>query len=138
MTENRSTITGIASIKFSETNYWIDNNNNIKSKYGSNYPADILDQDYNSESGSNYSIYYYINKYNYLLKSMNLKTTKARLLTLQELISLGCTKNVDLKYNCSNAPGFIYYPNTYWIGTAIDNIYIKYTRMIKQLKPKHI
>ena len=84
--------------KFSDTNYW---NGAVDS-----YPANV----YNSSS----SLYGYIENYKTYLKSNSLNVIDARLITKEDLESLGC---VISKWSCTEAPSWVY-NITYWSSIA--------------------
>ena len=93
--------------------YWTDNTSNHKllSKYGTNYPANVFD--------SNSLLYAPTQNYNNYLKNTLGKTSvEARLITKEELISLGCKGS-----SCKNAPTWVY--NTfYWTASATDDEFV--------------
>ena len=53
----KSGMTKYGVVTFSETNYW-EENDSLKSKYGSSYPTDVYDTDYSDATGTNYSVAY--------------------------------------------------------------------------------
>ncbi len=78
--------------------YWTDNTSkhNLLSKYGTSYPANVFD--------SNSNLYEPVQNYKTYLKNTLGKTSvDARLITIEELTSLGCS----LK-GCKSAPSFVY------------------------------
>ena len=86
--------------------YWSDSNRNLLSKYGTSYPANVFD--------SNSLLYEPLENYKAYLKNTLGKTSvDARLITYEELISLGCTGT------CDSAPSFVY-STWYWTSDA-DN-----------------
>ena len=86
--------------------YWSDSNKNLLSKYGTSYPANVFD--------SNSLLYEPVQNYKTYLKNTLGKTSvDARLITYEELISLGCTDT------CNSAPSFVY-STWYWTSDA-DN-----------------
>ena len=89
--------------------YWSDSSRNLLSKYGASYPANVFD--------SNSNLYEPLENYKAYLKNTLGKTSvNARLITYEELINLGCTRN---GYTCKSAPFWVY--NTYyWTATAND------------------
>ena len=81
--------------EFSNTNYW----SNI-----TNYPAYIYD--------SNSILYSYVENYKTYLSTLGVTPSEARLITYEELTSLGCSGT------CSEtAPSWVY-ATSYWSGTA--------------------
>ena len=93
--------------------YWTDSKGNLLSKYGTSYPVNVFD--------SNSNLYEPVQNYKTYLKNTLGKTSvDARLITYEELIGLGCTKN---KYTCKSAPLWIY--NTwYWTAAVRDNRHV--------------
>ena len=90
--------------------YWTDNtfNHNLLSKYGTSYPANVFD--------SNSNLYKPLENYKTYLKNTLGKTSvEARLITKEELISLGCKGS-----SCKNAPSWVYSVNS-WTASANDN-----------------
>ena len=96
---NSATNPLIGTIPFSNSVYWS----------GDNYPNYI----YNSSS----NIYDYVNAYGNYLNGLGVRIHNSRLITYEELVSLGCvlTKNM-----CSGAPSWVY-STTYWTGSAGSN-----------------
>ncbi len=94
---------GIAVTKlFSETNYWSDR--------GLSYPADV----YNSNS----LLYEHVENYeNYLKSTLSKTSVSARLITYDELESLGCSGDGS---SCLSAPSWVYDTN-YWSACANNN-----------------
>ncbi len=92
--------------------YWTDNTSSHKllSKYGTSYPANVFD--------SNSLLYAPVQNYKaYLKDKLGKKSVDIRLITFNELIGLGCTKN---NVTCKNAPSFVYNTN-YWTASANSN-----------------
>ena len=91
--------------------YWTDDtsNHNLLSKYGTSYPANVYD--------NNSKLYAHTQDYKTYLKNTLGKTSvDARLITYEELTSLGC-KLDGSSGNCYNAPSWVHSTN-YWSGTA--------------------
>ena len=89
--------------------YWTDSEGNLLSKYGTGYPANVFD--------SNSLLYEPLENYKAYLKNTLGKTSiDARLITYEELINLGCTRN---GYTCKSAPSWVY-STGYWTASA-DN-----------------
>ena len=89
--------------------YWTDNtsNHNLLSKYGTSYPVNVFD--------GNSLLYEPVQNYKTYLKNTLGKTSvEVRLITYEELIGLGCTKN---NWTCKNAPSWVYSTN-YWTASA--------------------
>ena len=88
--------------------YWTDSEGNLLSKYGTSYPANVFD--------SNSNLYAPTQNYKTYLKNTLGKTSiDARLITYEELISLGCKGT-----SCKNAPTWVY-NTSYWTASANDN-----------------
>ena len=79
------------------------------SSYCTSYPCDA----FNSCSAT----YTPVMNYKTYLESLGAQISKARLITYDELINLGCTGDVDNSGNCSNAP-FWTHDISYWTGTS--------------------
>ena len=97
--------------------YWTDNtsNHNLLSKYGTSYPANVFD--------SNSLLYEPVQNYKTYLKNTLRKTSiDARLITYEELISLGCKGN-----SCKLAPSWVYSPY-YWTASADSNDSVWFVR----------
>ena len=108
----KSGMTKYGVVTFSETNYW-EENDSLKSKYGSSYPTDVYDTDYSDATGTNYSVAYYVENYKDILETYGLTVQSARLLTYAEATdaSIGCSGR-----SCPTN-GFI--TNTsFWLGSA--------------------
>ena len=82
--------------KFSDTNYW--------SSTVSSYPAYVYD--------SNSILYNYVENYKTYLSTLGVTPIEARLITYEELISLGCSGS-----SCSSAPSWVY-ATSYWSGSV--------------------
>ena len=108
-----------ASVAFSETIYW--NSSGLKPEYGTSYPADVYDIDYNEATGNNYSVAYYVENYKNTLESYGLTVNDARLLTYSEATdsSIGCDSS---NHSCPTT-GFI--TNTsFWLGSTSGGNYV--------------
>ena len=93
--------------------YWTadTSNHNLLSKYGNSYPVNVFD--------SNSNLYKPLENYKTYLKNTLGKTSiTAKLITYEDLISLGCSKDV---YSCKSAPSWVY-STRYW--TASANVYL--------------
>ena len=91
--------------------YWTDDtsNHNLLSKYGTSYPANVFD--------SNSNLYKPLENYKAYLKNTLGKTSiTAKLMTYEDLISLGCNKD---NFASTSAPSWIYSTN-YWTASAYD------------------
>ena len=97
--------------------YWTDNtsNHNLLSKYGTSYPVNVFD--------SNSNLYEPVQNYKTYLKNTLGKTSVyARLITFEDLVSLGCSEN---EYSCTSAPSFVYSTN-YWTASVYDDSYVHF------------
>ena len=82
-------------INFSTTYYWCDSTSReLKSKYGSNFPAYVYDE--------NSNLYNYVINYENYLKKYYIDISVVRLISRDELYELGCTSN-----SCDNAPDWV-------------------------------
>ena len=131
----------IGTVPFSGKAYWVDENNNLLSKYGTqeaNYPwknNNIYDSTYQEEmpelsfnsngfgyiaeeNYNNYSVAKYVEEYITKLKEIGAPSDiTGRLLTYNEVSTLGCDSN---NYSCENAPTWVY-ETSYWLGSAVDD-----------------
>ena len=87
-------------VGFSSTNYW--------SSKVSSYPAYVYD--------SNSRVYNYLENYKIYLESLEAKIEEVRLIKMDELESLGCTRS-GTSGSCKSAPKWIY-ETSYWTGSA--------------------
>ena len=88
--------------------YWTDSKGNLLSKYGTSYPVNVFD--------SNSNLYEPVQNYKtYLKNSLGKTSVDARLITYDELISLGCSGS-----SCKSAPSWVY--GDYWTVSAHSNI----------------
>ena len=126
-------------VAFSYTNYWVDGNYNLKTKYGSEWDtSNIYDTDYttvpdfstecddetNCFYTEGYSIAYYVEQYKNTLLGSNYgaQIKEARLLTYAEATdsSIGCSYD-DINYENSICPTNGFITNTsFWLGSAYD------------------
>ena len=82
-----------AKAKNNGNSYWEDDDGNLLSKYGTSYPANVFD--------SNSNLYKPLENYKTYLKNTLGKTSiTAKLITYEDLISLGCSKDV---HSCKSA-----------------------------------
>ena len=84
---------------FSKTNYW--------SSTTSSYPSYVYD--------SNSTFYSYVENYKKYLSTLGVTPSEARLITYEELTSLGCSGS-----SCKNAPSWVY-ATSYWSGSAYSS-----------------
>ena len=104
---NKQNVDSRTSTYFSTKGAYWSENGSLKSDYGSSYSAYIYDENFNLFSN--------VEKYNnYLRDGLGVSSSKARFITLEELISLGCSTSAR---NCSNAPDFVN-STYYWTGTV--------------------
>ena len=111
--------TSKGTIAFAETTngnygYWTDSSGKLLSKYGTSYPVNVFD--------NNSLLYAPVQNYKTYLKNTLGKTSiDARLITYEELISLGCSRKDS---SCKSAPAWVYSVN-YWTASAYstDNVW---------------
>ena len=110
-TPSTNTFTGV--LGFSKDNngkgYWVDDtsNHNLLSKYGNSYPAYVFDE--------NSILYKPLSNYESYLKNTLKKTSvTTSLLTYDQVINLGCSKD---RNSCKSAPSWVHAVN-YWIGSV--------------------
>ena len=103
--ENSKTSTYFSTIG----SYWIENDV-LKSEYGEQYPVYVFD--------SNSNFYNNVEKYNkYLRDEVHVSSAKSSLISLEQLIDLGC--NMENRY-CTDAPDWVN-STYYWTGTVNGN-----------------
>ena len=96
--------------------YWVDSKRNLLSKYGTSYPANVFD--------SNSNLYEPLENYKTYLKNTLGKTSvDARLITYDELISLGCTGFESTDSSCKSAPSWVY-STGYWTASALSENFV--------------
>ena len=88
--------------KFSNTDYW--------SSTVSSYPAYVYDL--------NSTLYSYVENYKTYLSTLGVTPSEARLITYEELTSLGCGDS-----SCKTAPSWVY-ATSYWSGSAYSSYYV--------------
>ncbi len=111
------------SATFSTKAYWLDSESNLKSQYGTSFPAYVYDSNYTDASGDNYSVAYYVENYkNELINNYNFPAKSARLLKLDELLAhADCTLNSSSSepyYSCGSNSTFG--NDYYWLGDVYD------------------
>ena len=89
---------------FSNTGYWKDT--------VSNYPAYV----YNENS----LLYSYVENYKTYLSTLGVTPSEARLITKEELETLGCSGS-----SCTSAPSWVY-ATSYWSGSAYSSNFVWY------------
>ena len=92
--------------------YWTDDtsNHNLLSKYGNSYPVNVFD--------SNSNLYKPLENYKtYLRNTLGKASIEAKLMTYEDLISLGCNESEE---TCKSAPSWVYSVNS-WTASAHDN-----------------
>ena len=108
-TESNRQDSNANTLAYSKTNYWINSSDNLLSKYGTSYPANVFD--------SNSLLYAPVQNYKTYLKNTLGKTSiDARLITYEELTSLGCSTS---NYSCKSAPSWVYSAK-YWTASAFN------------------
>ena len=99
--------------------YWTDSKGKLLSKYGTKYPVNVFD--------SNSLLYEPVQNYKTYLKNTLGKTSvDARLITYDELISLGCSGNDN---SCKSSPSWVY-STYYWTASANYNNRVWYVYSI--------
>ncbi len=95
--------------------YWTDSSGKLLSKYGTKYPVNVFD--------SNSLLYEPVQNYKTYLKNTLRKTSiDARLITYEELIGLGCSRN---EITCKSAPSWVY-STDYWTASTNDKYDVWY------------
>ena len=95
--------------------YWTDSSGKLLSKYGTKYPVNAFD--------SNSLLYEPVQNYKTYLKNTLGKTSiDARLITYEELIGLGCSRN---EITCKSAPSWVY-STDYWTASTNDKYDVWY------------
>ena len=89
-------------IKFSNTGYW--------QSTVSSYPTYVYD--------SNSTLYSYVENYKTYLSTLGVTPSEARLITYEELTTLGCSGS-----SCKTAPSWVY-ATSYWSGSAISTNFV--------------
>ena len=108
---------------FSTKAYWLDSESNLKSQYGTSFPAYVYDSNYTDASGDNYSVAYHVEKYkNELINNYNFPAKSARLLKLDELLAhVDCTitgSGSSQYYRCDK--NTLFGNDFYWLGDVND------------------
>ena len=103
----------LISIKFAANNvteggYWVDSNLNLLSKYGTEYPAWVFDE--------NSLLYEPLKNYESYLTSIGKTSVNASLLSIEQAANLGCDKD---NKTCEAAPSWVY-STYYWLGCAAN------------------
>ena len=95
-------------LTFSQSNYWIENNN-LKPKYGNSYPAFVFDE--------NSNLYSYVKDYqDFFTETLGLSSVTATLMSGEQASDLKCDVN---SYSCNNAQSFVT-NTTYWLGSVYN------------------
>lgn len=111
------------SATFSTNAYWLDSESNLKSQYGTSFPAYVYDSNYTAASGDNYSVAYYVENYkNELINNYNFPAKSARLLKLDELLDHADCRLISSSsepyYSCGSNSTFG--NDYYWLGDVYD------------------
>ena len=109
---NTQVSSGYVTIEFKNSSYWTDGNGNLKSNYGTSYPAYVYD--------SNSLLYPYVESYvskiNGILK---VNTVKGRLANLTEIQNtFGCSRFASSSSQCTNGSKYNLGISDFWFGTA--------------------
>ncbi|MDO4996520.1 MAG: InlB B-repeat-containing protein [Bacilli bacterium] len=121
----------IGTVAFSRLTYWLDEEIINSAYYDETNTPQVYDETYNASTGNNYSIAYHVINYNNYLKGLGFNTIKARLLSLQEMLDVGCTIN-----SCSDVATnkqFIY-STSYWLQTLSTTERTKVYQIISSTK----
>ena len=145
----------IGVVPFSGKTYWLDENDNIKEKYGSSssspiFGVDVYDSTFNNERfnfdtsrlnndnscinglcfamESDYSIAYFVDNYVNLLRNMGVEVKEGRLLTDTEMSSLGCSVGNANYASCPSSKSWLN-QGIYWLGSLYS---INGPRMIER------
>lgn len=90
--------------------YWTDSDENLSSKYGSSYPADVFD--------SNSNLYAPLKNYeNYIKNTLKKTSASIDLISYSQFINLGCTYSGNGSGSCTLAPNFVR-STLYWSKSA--------------------
>ncbi len=135
LVEGNSQYIGV--VPFSGTNYWDDGNGNLVSPYnangasysGSPYPyvynsnmsntspsIDNYEEGFGLAQNNGYTIAYYVEEY---INTLGINGI-GRLLTVEEVLNLGCT--IGKSGNCDSAPAWFKNNSTFWLGSAYDDV----------------
>ena len=107
----------VGGIAFEQTrdggSYWYENNSNeLKTKYGSSYPAFVYD--------SNSNLYSHINNYQtYINNTIGKSSATLSLLSYEQATALGCNGSDE---TCTSAPSWVW-STSYWTGSATQGWY---------------
>ena len=97
--------------KNNDYGYWVDSNHQLLSKYGTSYPAYVLDE--------NSLLYEPLNNYKSYIKTTLGKTSvNTSILSYEQATTLGCSyTDYDYSGTCESAPNWVY-ETSYWFGSA--------------------
>ena len=94
--------------------YWTDSSGKLLSKYGTSYPVNVFD--------NNSLLYEPVQNYKTYLKNELGKTSiDARLITYEEIISLGCIEGPG---GCTSAPSWVH-STSYWTASALNDGFVR-------------
>jgi len=113
-TNTEKKLIGIQS--FSKKNYWND-----KVGEGLTYPGDYSKPNYPYVYDSNSNLYNYVEEYKSELEKLNVNINKARLLTYQEAINLGCTSSYEIMCPIDTEKNSFITETNFWLGSAYDD-----------------
>jgi len=109
-TDNPIQTSSAKGVSYSGTSYWYDEG--LKVEYGSSFPAYV----YNENS----NLYKYVEAYeNYLKNEVQVTSANAKLISIEQLINLGCTKNY-IKCDNSEYKDWIITDYCWWTGSAYN------------------
>lgn len=103
----------VASMEYCYHGYWSGADRKLLAKYGSNYPADVLD--------SNSNLYAPLKNYeNYIKNTLNKTSVSTKLLTYNEAVNLGCNSKNE---TCVDSAPWVY-STSYWLSTAESYVFV--------------
>jgi type IV pilus assembly protein PilA len=112
-------------LPFSTVDYWWNNDNStfiVDTNYeseGREYP--FVYGDYKNVDGQEQNVIYpYVKAYEEYLKSENVSSAEATLISYEQLTQLGCNPENN---SCSEENSWVY-TTSYWSGTAYNNEYV--------------
>ena len=109
-----NTIKGVINFMENKNNgkgYWVDDSDNLLSKYGTSYPANVFD--------SNSLLYEPLENYkNYLRNTLGKTSVTTKLMTYENLRNLGCEDGGPAA--CKPAQSWVYNVG-YWTASALES-----------------
>ena len=107
-------------VAFSESRYWTEtpdtDGGTLLTKYGTEYPADVYDE--------NSNLYQYVENYETYLKGNGVSSAATQLMSYEQAVSLGCDPETEACISefggeplGGTAPSWVY-STSYWLGSA--------------------